>query len=70
MKTEDTNSGRDEDNTWDQKVNLSREFSGNRAPENNITHTHKYRCLLKCEGGKTYNHPGFCPDCNMPSMFV
>ena len=29
-----------------------------------------YRCLMKCEGGKTYNSPGICPDCSMRLSLV
>ena len=25
----------------------------------------KYYCPMKCEGDKTYDHPGTCPVCNM-----
>jgi len=25
----------------------------------------RYICPMKCEGDKTYNAPGNCPDCNM-----
>ncbi|WP_159518497.1 heavy metal-binding domain-containing protein [Sunxiuqinia indica] len=25
----------------------------------------RYICPMKCEGNKTYNAPGNCPDCNM-----
>ena len=24
-----------------------------------------YQCPMKCEGDKTYDHPGNCPVCNM-----
>jgi len=24
-----------------------------------------YQCSMKCEGEKTYNSPGNCPECNM-----
>lgn len=39
--------------------------NGHSTPSNaSQPHPAKYRCLLKCEGEKTYIHPGFCPDCN------
>jgi len=25
----------------------------------------KYQCPMKCEGDKTYNNPGNCPECKM-----
>jgi len=37
---------------------------GNRI-ESNPQIEEKYQCLMKCEGSKTYNQSGFCPDCNM-----
>jgi hypothetical protein len=24
-----------------------------------------YQCSMKCEEKKTFNHPGYCPVCNM-----
>ena len=29
-----------------------------------------YQCMMKCEGAKTYNAPGICPDCNMNLALV
>ena len=31
---------------------------------NNMSGT-VYQCPMKCEGDKTYDHPGNCPVCNM-----
>ena len=27
-----------------------------------------YQCPMKCEGSKTYDHEGNCPECNMKLM--
>jgi transcription initiation factor IIE alpha subunit len=29
-----------------------------------------YYCPMKCEGDKTYDHPGNCPVCNMKLVEV
>lgn len=29
-----------------------------------------YQCPMKCEGNKSYDHPGNCPVCNMNLMPV
>ena len=28
-------------------------------------HAHTYACPMQCEGDKTYEKPGSCPDCKM-----
>jgi Cu2+-exporting ATPase len=33
--------------------------------EKNITSQTQYYCPMKCEGEKTYDVPGNCPECNM-----
>lgn len=40
---------------------LSFQKSGIKVAENQIL----YQCPMKCEGDKTYNAPGSCPECNM-----
>jgi len=29
-----------------------------------------YQCPMKCEGSKTYDHEGNCPECNMKLLPV
>jgi|APDOM4702015159_1054818.scaffolds.fasta_scaffold09711_2 hypothetical protein len=29
-----------------------------------------YQCPQKCEENKTFNHPGYCPVCNMKLVLV
>ncbi len=32
---------------------------------NDVHNQIKYACPMKCEGDRTYDHPGNCPVCNM-----
>ncbi|MEP6795794.1 MAG: heavy metal-binding domain-containing protein [Saprospiraceae bacterium] len=40
-------------------------ISNSTAMTVSLTDTVRYQCPMKCEGEKTYAHPGTCPVCGM-----
>ncbi|MFZ1675697.1 MAG: acetolactate decarboxylase [Saprospiraceae bacterium] len=40
-------------------------ISNSSAMSVSVTDTIRYQCPMKCEGEKTYDHPGACPVCGM-----
>lgn len=42
-----------------------KDFFTGKEEENVAESQIRYYCPMKCEGDKTYNAPGNCPDCNM-----
>lgn len=65
MTTESFYFGEQEDNRVKYKVDLFCVAGEDNLIERNPQLEDKYQCLMKCEGSKTYNQSGFCPDCNM-----
>lgn len=47
-----------------------RDHRGNSQQNSGLQNEKRYKCLLKCEGSKTYNQPWNCPDCNLKMVLV
>jgi hypothetical protein len=59
-----------DDNTVSYEKDSYQDHGGNSQHESGLQHDKRYNCQLKCEGNKTYNQPGNCPDCNLKMVIV
>ena len=59
-----------EDNTVKYEDDSHRDHRENSQHDSGLQHEKRYKCLLKCEGSKTYNQPWNCPDCNLKMVLV
>lgn len=69
-KTDDLYLNRFECSTESDHLNSCCGSDGNRKQVIGSGYEHKYHCLMKCEGSKTYHQSGYCPDCNMKLVSV
>ena len=59
-----------EDNAVKYRDDIHLNHSENNHHNGDLQSEKRYKCLLKCEGSKTYNQPGNCPDCNLKMVLV
>ena len=59
-----------EDNAVSYEDESHSDHRENSQHDSGLQHEKRYKCLLKCEGSKTYSHAGDCPDCNLKMVLV
>jgi len=59
-----------EDNAVKYGDDAHRNHRENNRQDSGLQSEKRYKCLLKCEGSKTYNQLGNCPDCNLKMVPV
>lgn len=58
------------DNAVGYEDDSHRDHRENSQHNSDLQHVKRYKCLLKCEGSKTYTQSWNCPDCNLKMVLV